>query len=266
MSDFLFQLPLAITGPAIILFLCLYAVGGLTLIRRRVLPRLRVHPEDSECTRAMVQAIMVFYGLALALIAVSVWQTYSDVGKIVSQEATAVAALYRDVSGYAEPSRTQLQNELSRYVDQIIREAWPIMRRGKTPSAGVEYMNRFQQILIAYEPASEGQKLLHAEALRAYNYAIVCRRMRVDVVKTGLPGVLWMVVGAGAFISLSASFFFKVEDAWLHGILVVLLATFMGLVIFMTFALDRPFSGDLAVGSEPYQLIYDQLMKKTAVN
>ena len=31
--------------------------------------------------------------------------------------------------------------------------------------------------------------------------------------------------------------------------------------IFMTFALDRPFRGDLGVRPEPYQLIYDHLMK-----
>jgi hypothetical protein len=42
---------------------------------------------------------------------------------------------------------------------------------------------------------------------------------------------------------------------------VLLLAGFVGLVIFMIFALDRPFRGDLGLGPEPYQLIYDQLMK-----
>lgn len=32
-------------------------------------------------------------------------------------------------------------------------------------------------------------------------------------------------------------------------------------IIFMIFALDRRYRGDLALQSEPYQLIYDQLMK-----
>ena len=41
-------------------------------------------------------------------------------------------------------------------------------------------------------------------------------------------------------IRLRAAFFFKVEDARLHGLLVTLLPVFMGLVIFMIFALDRP--------------------------
>jgi hypothetical protein len=65
-------------------------------------------------------------------------------------------------------------------------------------------------------------------------------------------------------IGLSSSFFFKVEDARLHGIQVLLLAAFIGLVIFMIFALDRPFRGDLGLGPEPYRLIYDQLMKGTS--
>jgi hypothetical protein len=54
-----------------------------------------------------------------------------------------------------------------------------------------------------------------------------------------------------------------VEDARLQGILVLLLATFIGLVIFMIFAMDRPFRGDLGLRPDPYQLIYDQLMNNS---
>ena len=34
------------------------------------------------------------------------------------------------------------------------------------------------------------------------------------------------------------------------------------MVILMTLALDRPFRGDLGLSPAPYELIYDQLMKK----
>ena len=83
----------------------------------------------------------------------------------------------------------------------------------------------------------------------------------LDAVGTGLPGVMWAVVLVGAIIGLSATFFFKVEDARLHGILVTLLAAFMGLIIFMILALDQPFRGDLGISPQPYQLIYDHLMQ-----
>jgi uncharacterized membrane protein YdbT with pleckstrin-like domain len=80
-------------------------------------------------------------------------------------------------------------------------------------------------------------------------------------VNTGLPLVLWAVVVVGGLIGLSASFFFKVADARLHLIEVLLLAVFIALVIFMILSLDRPFRGDLGIRADSYQLIYDQLMR-----
>jgi hypothetical protein len=256
-----FDLPLPVSGSIIMTGMGLFAAGGMWFVRRRVLPRLRIGIEDSEYSGAMVQAVLVFYGLAVALIGVSVWQTYSDVSRIVTGEATSLASLYRDVSGYPEPIRTRLQSSLRDYVQDVIQVAWPLQRVGKVPTNGVVLLNKFQDILIRFEPATEGQKALHGETLRAYNVMITARRLRLDAVDAGLPGVLWGVIIGGAFIILTSSFFFKVEDLRLQMIQGVLLASFMGMVIFMIFALDRPFRGDLALTAEPYELIYDQLMK-----
>jgi len=261
MFESLFDVPLAIVGPAIIATLCLYAVGGLLLVRRYVISRLRVEGADSEFTGAMLQSVMVFYGLAVALIAVTVFQTYSDTTKVVTGEATALNALYRDVTSYPEPIRTELQTGLREYTDYVIHQVWPLQQRGQIPKGGFEHMSHFQAVLTKFEPTTEGQKILHAETLRAYNQLIQSRRLRLDAVGTRLPSVMWSVIIIGAFISLSASFFFKVDDVRLHMIEVLLLAVFIGLVIFMILSLDRPFRGDLGIGPDPYQLVYDQLMK-----
>ena len=257
----IFDMPLIVSGPAIILSLVVFGLTGLSLVRRFVLPRLRIAIEDSEFSGAIGQGVMVFYGLSLGLIAVNVFQTYSEVSSITSREATSLAALYRDVSSYPEPERSKLQAHLRDYTQQVINEAWPLQQRGVVPTAGVELMTKFQADLTVFEPVTEGQKAFHAEALAAYNRFTDARRARVDSVRTALPGVMWLVIILGAAISLTATFFFKVEDARLHGILVALLAAFIGLVIFMVLAFDRPYRGDLGVDSEPYQLIYDQLMK-----
>jgi len=261
MFEFLFDLPLVITASVIIAALWLFAIVGLLVVRRHVLPRLRIHHEDSELTATVVHSIMVFYGLAVALIAVSVFETYSDVSKIIAQEASELSALYRDASSYPEPIRPLLQKELRDYAQYVIHEAWPAQQRGQVAAGGIAMLNRFQSTLVGFEPVSEGQKLLHGEALRAYNEMIEARSLRLDAVDTDLPRVMWVVIVAGALLSLSSTFFFKVEHTHLQAIQVLLLATFIGLVIFMIFALDRPFRGDLGLGPEPYQLTYDQLMK-----
>ena len=262
MLESVFDIPLAIAGPVIIGALCGLAICGLLLVRRAVLPRLRIRVEDSEFGGAMLQAVMVFYGLAVALIAVSVFETYSDVSATISREASELAALYRDASSYPEPTRALLQEELRDYTQYVIHTAWPAQRTGQVALGGVEMLNRFQATLTQFEPATEGQRALHAEALRAYNQLVEARSLRIDAaVNTGLPGVLWVVVLAGAAIGLTAAFFFKVEDVRLHAVMVALLAAFIGLVIFMILAFDRPFRGDLGLEPEPYQQVYDMVMQ-----
>ena len=83
MFESLFDIPLVIAGMVIIGSLCLFAIGGLLLVRRCVLPHLRIHDEDAHFSAAMVHSVMVFYGLALALIAVNVFEIYADVSKII---------------------------------------------------------------------------------------------------------------------------------------------------------------------------------------
>lgn len=259
MLEAVFDVPLGLSGPVLVLGLVAFALGGLRLVRRRVLPRLRISEADSEFSGSLMQAVMVFYGLAVALIAVSVWQSYDDVAKLVTHESSAIAALHRDVSGYPASERALMQSELRDYVRFIIDEAWPQQRRGLVPVGAERLLERFEDTLIAFEPATEGQKLLHAEALRAFNDVVKARELRLDAVTTGLPGVMWIVVLAGACIGLGAAFFFKVEDGRLHAIQVTLLAVFVGLVIFMILALDRPFRGDLGLKPEPYELVYAQM-------
>jgi hypothetical protein len=255
-----FDLPLIVSGPALLLLLLAFSLGGLAFFRRRVLPTLRFKPDESTFGAGMVSSIMVFYGLSMALVSVNVWESYQKAQDIVSGEATALNLIYRDVTSYPEPYRSQLQKVLAEYTRNVIDEAWPTQRRGQVPRHGLEYMTFFQKMLTSFEPKTEGQKILAAETFSAYNRLIEARRERLDSVSIHLPGVFWCVVILGAFISLTSAFFFPIDDERVHAVQVLLLTVFIGLVIFLILALDRPYRGDLGVSPEPYQLLYDQLM------
>lgn len=262
MPSFVFRIPLLIAGPLLVVVISALAVAGLRFVRRRVLPRITFTEEDAVFSSTMLLAIMVFYGLTVALIAVTVWDKHSEAASVVSQEATALAVLYRDASGYPEPMRAQLQDALREYVEHAIRVAWPEQRAGRIPVGGVERVDEFERILVRFEPSTEGQRILHAETFQAYNRAMEARRLRLDAVGTALPGLMWAVTLIGAALGLIASYFFRVGDERLQTTLVVLLATFVAMVIFVILAFDHPFQGDLGIGSDAYQLIYDQLMKR----
>jgi uncharacterized membrane protein len=258
--DFLFDIPLIITGPVLVALLVGISLTALNWFRRHHLPRLRFGDGDVEFGAAMLASIMVFYGLATALTAVQVWEGFERVKEVNEREASSLASLYRNVSQYPEPLRSNLREQVRAYTHQVIHGAWPQQRRGRVPSEGVGFMDRLQSELVSFEPTTEGQKVLALETLASYDRMMEVRRMRLSSVERKLPGILWMVIVLGAFISLVSAFYFPVHDATVHRVQVGLLAGFIGLVIFMIMALDRPYRGDLGLKPKPYELLYEQLM------
>ena len=240
-----------------------FSLVSLWAVRRWVLPRLRLNTDAALFfAAAAMQSAMVLYGLVAALTAVSVWSKHSQVSDTASREATAIASLWRDLGGYPQRERDAMREVLRGYTNQVIQEAWPEQRQGRIPRAGVEWMDRFLAQLLVFEPTSESQKILHAETLSAFNRMHEARRQRLDAVKSGLPGVMWFVLLPGAMGCLLLSLFIPIEDARFQAILVVGLAGFVAMVLFVIIALDRPFVGDMAITPDSYQLIYDQLMKR----
>jgi lipid-A-disaccharide synthase-like uncharacterized protein len=256
----IYSVPLFPLGVLISLVFVTVGVAGMWLTHRHVRPRLAVRQHHTEFTAVIIEGILIIYGLAIALILISVWENYAEASKLVSNEATAIAMLYRDSGAYPEPTRARLQEELRGYTDYVVNEAWPEQRRGGIPIKGVAWMNRLQDELFKFEPTTESQKILHAEAIHTFNHLIEARRLRMDAVRSGMPASMWVVVILGALISLTASFLFEVDSSRLHYAMVGLLACLMGLVVFLILCNDAPFRGTHGVDAEPYELIRTQLM------
>lgn len=238
------------------------ALIGLVLVRRYLVPRLHYHEGANDAVSGTVQAIGVFYGITVGLIAVGVWNTYSNAAELVSKEAAAIGTVYRDVSGYPSPLREELRTKLREYTVFIIEEAWPAQKRGQGQmvNSGTLIFDDFQHKLYSFQPENTSQLALHGETLRAYNNLIEYRRLRVDAVGGGLSTVMWAVIWVGAAISIGIAYFFNIPDIKLHAILVALMGGFLAMVLFMIIINDKPFYGFVSVSSDPYKLILERLI------
>jgi hypothetical protein len=121
-------------------------------------------------------------------------------------------------------------------------------------------MTEFQDKLYTFQPANLSQQAMHDETLRAYNKLIDFRQLRIDAVNSGLSGTMWAVIWLGAAISIGVAYFYQIIDGKLHAVLIILMAGFLALVIFMITINDRPFYGRNGISATPYQLIIDRLM------
>jgi hypothetical protein len=147
------------------------------------------------------------------------------------------------------------------YVEDVVGSAWPAHRRGDVWHDGTAKLNAFQRVLYAFEPTTDGQRIVHAEALDAYNRIVETRRQRLEAVRRGIPGTLWSVVLVGAALAISASWVFTLESVGLHAIMTGLLAAMIGLLVFFIAVTDRPYHGVNGIGPEAYELVLRDLIE-----
>jgi len=240
------------------------SLAGLLLFQRLSRGRMRLSSEMNGEVVFFASAIGVFYSLTAGLLAVGVWQRYADVQGGIFREAAAIAVLYRDVSGYPAPLRDQLRADLREYTEQIVTRSWPAQRSGQLLDDVTRKSIELGTRLFAHEPATPGQQALHAEVLQRYGQLVELRRQRIAAVGGTLHPVMWAVVLLGAFLSISATYPLRTGQG-LHLGMTGLLATFIGLVVFVIIGLDRPLSGALAISPRPYQLVLERLMDLPAV-
>ena len=257
----LFNLPIRLFGLLIISVTVAVGLVGFRATRKWVR---RVHGEEhshNDIVGFYLAANCVYYGITLGMLAIGTWQAYSDVDTKVGEEASVLAALYRDVSNFPDPKRAELQADLREYTHQVIDIAWPLQRRGIVPQNANNAIEAFQTHLVNFEPMTEGQKALLAEAYREFDRIVELGRIRLQSVTAGLPGPLWSVVLVGAFLNIAVTWFFDMRSQSMHMWMTAMFSCLLGLLVFLLAAMESPFRGEISVGPEAFKLVYDQLME-----
>ena len=256
-----YDLPSWLLGMLTISVFLAFGLGGYFGSRRWVSSLYVAGSSYNDFVGSYFGALTTLYGITLGLLMVGVWSNYSDTDQKVSREAATLSALYHDVSHYPEPMRSELQKELGSYCRDVIDVAWPQQKKGIISTSGRPILRRMEDQLAAFEPATQGQMVLHAEVFRQFNLIREQRRMRLESVRMGLSGDLWALVLIGAVINIAVTWFFRIKDTKMHLWMTALLSSLLGLMIFLLAAMDHPFRGNLSVGPEAFQIVYEQTMQ-----
>lgn len=95
-----------------VFMVCALFVGvtwlGTSFVRPFLRAFLRRQPGLNDIVGYLLGAHGVYFGLLLGLLALASYQNFSDVEKLVVDEATKLAALYRDTSAWSFAKRAQL--------------------------------------------------------------------------------------------------------------------------------------------------------------
>lgn len=204
----------------------------------------------------------LFYGILLALIAVSVYENFQRVNGIALDETSVIATLYRNFAAYPEPIASQLQEHLQHYTLSVVNTDWPLMEAGIKPTAGDPTVDTMMFTLFAFEPSTLAEQTVHNQTLAVFDRFVDARRDRIDETELSLPALLWAVVAVGAFLNAVMIGLVESQSLRIHLIMSGIIALFVAMLIFTTAAIDHPYSGVVSVTSEPYLDLYNEVLTR----
>jgi hypothetical protein len=179
----------------------------------------------------------------------------------VTHEASVLSSLYRSVGNLQQPTRSLLQNDPRDYALEVINVGWPEQRRGIKPIENDVLLDKFQTDFQSFKPTTPEQVALAADISREFDDLDDARSIRLDSVSDELPPPLWTLVLVGALICIAVTWFFHLESRKIHIWMNVSFSVLIGLMIFMVAALDNPYRGKISVGPEPFERVYNRMMK-----
>ena len=236
-----------------------FTIGGMLLF---VPVRARLHARfsrSSEQAAYFGTQIWLAYTLILSLTAVGAWSEYQAASEKVSREVATIEVLQRGALLYPEPMRSEVDRVIREYARLVAEKEWPEQREGHHPSAAKFKFGELVKLLGDFEPQNLADQMYHAETLRQLTVASEARRSRIRATGSSLPWVVWVVLLVGAALALTgATLFVAVDDRALHLVLVALMSAFVGLVVFVTVALDHPFQGEVTPSEEGFRLVAER--------
>jgi hypothetical protein len=165
-----------------------------------------------------------------------------------------------------EPEGTHIQELARSYAEEVSHKEWPLMEQGQAPlmtseegtPAGWTLIDEIRANLQEFQPRTQADVQLYAEGLDQVQRLADARRMRLVAAEEGVPGVLWAVLIFGGIAAVSFTYLFGLENTWAHRLMVVTLASVIGLVLFTIGAMEHPFSGGARIGTGAFDLILER--------
>lgn len=254
---FLSGLPLWLAVFLVVVLPTAIAVLAQILVRRSI--ELEHLYTNNEIAGFKFATVGVIYAVLVAFAVIIVWEKFSEAQNAVVQEAGASETLYRLAAG-PDPKMGPVRDALSSYLRLAIDKDWPAMAQGK--ESADEVTHALDVLYAATLRLTEGepkQTALLLEMFKQLDEITHARRIRLHLATGVVPAVVWLVVVAGAVLTVAFAFFFGTQNFRAQILMTGFLSLLIFTCVFAMVEINYPFTGPSYVHSEPLKTLLEDV-------
>jgi hypothetical protein len=230
----------------------LLSILGLLIVRKALHTKNLISSHDVG--GYLLSVVGTTYAVILGLIVVEAMAKFQDARHTTEQESNALADVVLLSNHWPGEKRAQIRTLALAYIDRVLKDEWPILDYGQfAPSARRAAVDLIDAV-CSFEPQTPKETELYASAVAACCEFWNSRRTRTNTALHGVPILEWVVLLVGGVITVSFTYFFKVEHLKIQVIMTAMVAMIIGLCIFLVLMFGYPFSGELKVDPSSFQV------------
>jgi hypothetical protein len=251
----LLYLPSVVSFFIVVVLAVFISLLGLRIVRKKYPPeKLK---ENHEVAGFIFNAFGLIYAVLLAFVVFAAWTEYETSKENIEVEANKLSDLYLVAEGLPDYIKSDVRSKILKYSEIVVNDEWKKMENGEKSDAALKALEDIYNSYLSVDVKSISNIPAYQESLKRLNELSESRRIRLLDSQDSVPGVIWLVVIAGAIISIAYTYLFGSQRASAQYIMTAALSVTNSMVLFLIYVLDHPFTGNNKILPEAIQKIIE---------
>ncbi len=218
---------------------------------------------NTDLISSVYQVMGTVYAILLTFTLWGVWQSFTEAGASVQNEAYALLDLVHMITMLHKKS-DELRQAVFTYAKFVVEKEWPNLKaytnnlinlREHNHIAAQEIIHLVQRLALE----NEGNTAMFGQILTLLTRWLDARRTRILVARGDSAKSIWPLLFTGAIVLFSFHGLFVAKTLGIWVTLLFGTSLVIGVTFYLIFSLDCPFTGSLSIDAEPFVLTMNLL-------
>ena len=223
---------------------------GFVLVSR-LLPAWRAE-RSAQVLGGVAAMVMTMFAVLLAFVIVNLYSSYNNAVNNVAAEATSLTEIVQDAGVFPPVARRRIERAVAQYVVEIRDHEFRTLRTGHAAPRAELLLASIDGAVQSYSPTTTAQQTFYSAVSEQLHTLVTERENRLDAAETSIPKPLMYLMIVLAVLTLAVTLLIVTHTRAVDVAIVVTIAIVISSGLFTAEILQYPFSGSIAVNSEPF--------------